>query len=223
MWYLCRTSTQESWESLTLSEIFQKVSAFESPWTEFFLWFEGSPQWVPLVQVQEVFHFCQEAATKKRAKLTLTPPPLPKSSMPPLPGPASGSASQATSTASSEKKTPTLPGKSKSPEAETRRFPRYQNRLRVILRSKEITFRTFTRNISAGGVALEHDVPSALLDQDCQMYLSDPQTQANIKFSARVVANRSESKYFLFTNLNENESKRFADWLAKFLHQASAA
>lgn len=217
MWYLCRTSTQESWESLSLSEIFQKISGFESPWNEFFLWTQGYAQWVPLAQVPEVFHFCQEAATKKRTKASFAPPPLPKASIPPLPS------EDSVVETSSEKKTPTLPSKAKSLDSETRRFPRYQTRLRVILRSKEITFRTFTRNISAGGVALEHDVPSALLDQDCQMYLSDPQTQANIKFSARVVANRAESKYFIFTNLNENESKRFADWLAKFVQQASAA
>lgn len=106
---------------------------------------------------------------------------------------------------------------------DSRKFHRYNVRLRVIMRSEEVTFRTFTRNISAGGVALEHSVPDDLLGSSVKMYISDPETEANIRFHVQVVPNRDETKFFFFTGLSEQESTKFASWLGKFFTSLSQA
>lgn len=96
---------------------------------------------------------------------------------------------------------------------ERRRYPRFDIRYRVIVRNDNLTFRTFSRNVSLGGVALEMAVPEALLGSECQIYVGNPKTGENIRFSGKLVANRSDSQYFVFLKSSPESLTKLQKWV----------
>lgn len=103
---------------------------------------------------------------------------------------------------------------------ERRKYPRFDIRYRVIVRNDNLTFRTFSRNVSLGGVALEMPVPEALLGSECQIYVGNPKTGENIRFSGKLVANRSDSQYFVFLKSSPDSLSKLQKWVES--HQTAA-
>lgn len=81
---------------------------------------------------------------------------------------------------------------------ERRAHERFDVRLQVVVVSEENAFRTFTRNISLGGLALEKPVPKKLTGSTCTIFISDPSSHRKISFSGAVIADpgKSESQRF---------------------------
>lgn len=116
------------------------------------------------------------------------------------------------------------PGGEQAPVAasgqDRRKYPRFDIRYRVIVRNDNLTFRTFSRNISLGGVALEMPVPEALLGSECQIYVGNPRTGENIRFSGKLVANRNDSQFFVFLKSSPDSLTKLQKWVEA--HQSSA-
>lgn len=99
---------------------------------------------------------------------------------------------------------------------QNRKHERFDLRLRVILRSQQITFRTFSKNISLGGIATEHPIPRDLINEDCTIYIANPDGQENIKFNVKFATERQDTKYFYFTEISPNTQDKLQNWIDKF-------
>lgn len=97
--------------------------------------------------------------------------------------------------------------------ADRRKYPRFDIRYRVIVRNDNLTFRTFSKNISLGGVALEMPVPEALLGSECQIYVGNPRTGENIRFSGKLVSNRNDSQFFVFLKSSPDSLTKLQKWV----------
>lgn len=97
-------------------------------------------------------------------------------------------------------------------ESERRRSPRIKMRLRCIIRSTHLTFRTFTSDVSLSGVALESEIPSDFLGEDCQINILSPNQDSNLRFRIKM-ASRPISKYFSFENADPEFIKHLKVWL----------
>ncbi len=99
--------------------------------------------------------------------------------------------------------------------SEQRLFARYPLKLKVLIRSKEITFRTFTSNISLGGVALEHAIPDILLEQSCQILIASDHSEENIRFNL-ILLNQKQGKRLQFEG-DANNAARLKSWIEAYL------
>lgn len=80
------------------------------------------------------------------------------------------------------------PGRDRRSWADRRKHPRSNLRLQVVIISDRDAFRTFSRNVSMGGMALEKAVPKALLSKECTIFLSEPGSTAKFSFTGTVLA-----------------------------------
>lgn len=94
-----------------------------------------------------------------------------------------------------------------------RRYPRYHARFRVIIKNENLTFRTFSQDLSLGGLAIETAVPPGCVGSLCQVLIGNPNTGENIGFSARLLNSRPESKYFSFVKSPQESLSRLQKWL----------
>lgn len=98
---------------------------------------------------------------------------------------------------------------------EKRQFKRVHARFRCIIRSSALTFRTFTKDISLGGVALEDAIPSELLGNECTIFITSSNNKKNLKFKIKVTP-RPGGKFFSFENINQEFMNELNIWLEQF-------
>lgn len=95
-----------------------------------------------------------------------------------------------------------------------RRYPRYHARFRIIIKNENLTFRTFSMDVSLGGLSLETAVPPGCVGSLCHILIGHPTSGENLSFSARMLSSRRESKYFSFTKSPPESISRLQKWLA---------
>jgi hypothetical protein len=105
--------------------------------------------------------------------------------------------------------------------AHKRKHERIFVRYRCIIRSTTLTFRTFTKDISLGGVALEDEIPQDLIGSECMIYITSPKANKNLKFKIALTS-RSVAKYFSFQDVEPTLLEELEDWLEAH-QQLSAA
>ncbi|MFN7685891.1 MAG: PilZ domain-containing protein [Oligoflexia bacterium] len=71
--------------------------------------------------------------------------------------------------------------------ADRRQYPRKNIKLQVVLISDKHAFRTFTKNISMGGMALERAIPEHLIGAECTIFLSEPNSTNKFVFTGSVL------------------------------------
>ncbi len=76
---------------------------------------------------------------------------------------------------------------------ERRAHERFRVRLQVVVVSEENAFRTFTRDVSLGGLALEKAIPRNLTGSMCTIFISDPSSHRKISFSGMVIQEAGSS------------------------------
>lgn len=92
---------------------------------------------------------------------------------------------------------------------------RHNIRFKVIIESDVLTFRSFTSNISLGGLALEHSLPDKILTDKCKIYISDLDNTETIMFNIKPVRQSgSDLKYFSFENLDDSYQKKLEMWMS---------
>ncbi len=204
-WHLYEQTRQQQWSDLDFAECvkFVKTAQADTPsegqdsFPSWYVWRSDFPDWKPILEVGEF-----AAALRTEEISQIKPPPTPQA-----PPPSSQKAEAGSVTSS---------------VGEKRKFPRFFVRLRVVLRSENLTFRTFTKNLSLGGASLEHPIPQGLLKEHCQIYLADPETAQNIRFKARIIQELQDAKGIAFEDLAAADEKKIQMWIGRFARKTGA-
>lgn len=94
-----------------------------------------------------------------------------------------------------------------------RRYPRYHARFRVIIKNENLTFRTFSMDVSLGGLSIETAVPPGCVGSTCQISIGNIDTGETLQFAAKLLVAREEFKYFSFTKAPQDHLTRLEKWL----------
>jgi hypothetical protein len=224
LWTFCNSET--SFQSDEMS--FEKAIEFakQIPFAErefWFAWQTGWEDWKALLDVEQF---------KEHVRIVSKPPPLPPRRHQ-VETPAAVATVEKASTSShlnqealdammpppapqpvpvAERRRAEEKAEPEKRQFERRRFPRYQIRFRVIIRTEELTFRTFTKDISLGGLSLENPLPERLLEQKCQIFIGDVDSQESIRFTLQPTE-RHDRRYFSFAGVEESMTKKLNQWI----------
>jgi len=206
LWYLGNRKTNVTDNRLFLREIAKKVihsiQHGESD-NDILIWTEGWSAWKAYKEVPEIVH---EIDKIRRESEVAQPPPMPKNT-PPIP-------------IHENKMEAKVPEKKASPTK--RKHARVVARFKCIIKSSTITFRTFTKDISLGGVSLEDEIPSDLIGTECVLYISSTKTNKNLKFKV-ALTERCVAKYFSFHDADEQIISELGKWLDDHQRVAKAS
>ncbi len=100
---------------------------------------------------------------------------------------------------------------------ELRKHNRVEVRLRCIIRSHTLTFRTFTKDISLGGVALEDPIPADFTDKECNIYITAIHIKRNLKFNLKMTQ-RPGAKFFSFESAEQPFKDELNSWLEEYMN-----
>jgi hypothetical protein len=222
---LCNSETSYQSEELTFEAAKQLVDKVPQNEKEFwFAWQTGWEDWKAILDVEEFK--APVAPPQNYAK----PPPLPPKrhtaeSAKPILGELKMAFQEETKKSASAAKNAPKPADEKldlplndrrdeerTDGSERRRFPRYDVRLRCIIRNDVMTFRTFTRDISLSGVSLENPIPEHLLQKPCHIFIAGPDGKENIKFSLAMTS-RADRRYFSFAGMEQAFTDKLGAWL----------
>jgi hypothetical protein len=81
---------------------------------------------------------------------------------------------------------------------ERRSSPRLAGRLRVVVVSGRVVFRTFSYDISEGGIRLEKPVPPELVSSVVDIFVSSPEYKSSLRFKARLIPDQADAFRFQF-------------------------
>ncbi len=97
--------------------------------------------------------------------------------------------------------------------AERRVHPRFDIRLRVIIKSGKNTFMTYTSDVSLGGLSLVNDVPEYIFNAEAEIYITAPDQKNNIKLICSPVPSKLGKSRLMFTKIEEAKKNVLATWL----------
>lgn len=220
IWHFYNNLNQKQLPNIHDADVAPLLNSWKSDDLKF--WFAWQPGWDGWRQVQEI----PELVAMLQPKAETPPaPPVPQQSTPPPTPPPAAPAANALSemlvnSIETPAATPTIPVSGQVTEVsgrDKRVHKRYDLRLRVILTNGKSTFRTFTKNISLGGVFLEHPVPANILNTKCEIYIASLDSGTHIKFETVVVSNTPDGpKHFSFSQVDTLFLDQLAQWLATF-------
>jgi hypothetical protein len=107
-----------------------------------------------------------------------------------------------------------------SASKDNRRYERFDVRLRVVLIAGTRSFRTFSKNISHGGMCFEHVVPKDLLGKDCRVIVGSADLKENLEFDARLAGDPNNPRAIEFKSGRDQFLAKLDCWL-KDLKQAA--
>ncbi len=240
-WFLCNQNTDQRFEDLSFDDavkILNENVNYKIDLDPWLAWNELMTEWLPISKISVLF----STQSHKQEKKKIAPPPIPnlvakKKITPPsiiaapivvpvpvasvildLPAPAAQAEAQVDTVMASPAQKP------KGGYLTRRRFERYSMRLRVVLFCEDKTFRTFTSDLSEGGMLLVNKVPEAFLRSPCEILIGSPDLKENVQFIGNVIGDASNPFRFAFIESGDNSTKRMAQWFALFssLNQRSA-
>lgn len=233
-WSIGNNNTSLVENNLTIQDVAKKIFEFQKSGSkdhDLMVWTQGWITWKCFLEVNEVV----EIVDSLKPKMSPTPPPLHRL---PTPPPLQDNSSQAKVKAETpakeinhssshpivenkpeptylNKEVKTIQGQSNTKNdmfKHKRKHPRVFARLRCIIRSETLTFRTFTHDISLGGVSLEDEIPQELIGTQCNLYISSPKISRNLKFKI-ALSERCVAKYFSFQNAPDDIISELSLWL----------
>jgi hypothetical protein len=239
LWSLGHRKTKAVEKNLYTNQLAQKVVeslASGEKIEDWMVWCSGWPKWKSLNEVVELMN--EVSLLKKLNSPEAAPPELPNlPKVPPAPRkkeenqvpPASNNTEDSGESLSlapvasidADEVTNGSSKKSNSDDdsnwGEKRQHKRVDARFRCIIKSSALTFRTFTRDISLGGVALEDAIPNELLGNQCTIYITSSSSKKNLKFKIKVTQ-RPGAKFFSFENTDPTFMTELNTWLEQFIN-----
>lgn len=103
--------------------------------------------------------------------------------------------------------------KARDPNIEQRKHSRHDMKFRVLVISGQKSFRTFSKNVSEGGMALEHSVPKELIGKECRVIIGSADLRENIEFKAQLVGDPHNPRAVAFIEPQLRFSLKLADWI----------
>jgi hypothetical protein len=97
---------------------------------------------------------------------------------------------------------------------DNRKFERFDVRLRVVLIAGSRSFRTFSKNISHGGMCFEHVVPKDLLGKDCRVIVGSADLKENLEFDARLAGDPQNPRAIEFKSGRDQFLSKLDGWLS---------
>ncbi len=225
LFFAFHNPTKVQHQNLTTEE-FKKKLLEDTNLSNWLVWKPGMREWLSAADVPEVKDLLSQAQV---------PPPLPQP--PPIPPAMKSSLADkkdddgffivdyaeeekpvketpknkpaASPKASESLKTPTPAEKARN----EREHPRIKGRLRTIITNRERAFITYTRDISLGGVLLEHSIPDDLLKGSVDIFITAPTGKDSIVFRCQPIKNQSGQYRFSFMGVDAQNQEKLSSWL----------
>jgi hypothetical protein len=105
------------------------------------------------------------------------------------------------------------PPSEKRTNEERRTQKRFTVNFRIILISKNRSFRSISKDISLGGMKLKTAVPPEFSGQECVAYISDLESKENIEMTCSVIADPKDPCRVQFSDPGSDALKRLSVWL----------
>lgn len=193
-WHLFDRTTRQKIADLTLTEMVQRLHQIEpEARAQWYAWRAGFADWTPVRNCPEILRALGAANTT-----TVVPPPPP--------APLFTNAGWT--------------GEPEGPRAkpsQRRRHPRLPIRLKVVVLSDTKTFRSFTRDVSLGGLLLDHKLPAWVRSAtNCKILISSPAGDRTIGFVARVLPAQTDMRRLAFLTSDAETDRELANWLESF-------
>lgn len=229
-WSLGIQSLQKVENNLTQFQLLDKIFGLLNSGTkesDLVLW---QPEWQAWKGYTEVEEIKKEIELLKKQDVSKNPPALPKLTIPP---PLTLTVDLKTKNdkfkiLNKETKShfhnkneikplvkndhPLVTNKNANSNSVRRKHPRIFARLRCIIKTETLTFRTFTQDISLGGVSLEDEIPQDLIGQKCHLYISSPKIKTNLKFKI-ALTERCVARFFSFQDAPDSVIEELSYWL----------
>lgn len=106
-----------------------------------------------------------------------------------------------------------VPNEKPSLFKDKRKHPRIKGRLRTILTNKAKAFITYSRDISLGGISVEHSIPKEILQGEIEVYISDPTGKRSVVFICNPVETSNDANRFTFSKTDEKQLTKLTSWL----------
>lgn len=94
-----------------------------------------------------------------------------------------------------------------------RRFSRFNLEFKVVLVCQGKTFRTYSDNISIGGMHLKHKVPPFMLDHPCKIVISRRDSFENIEFQCRIISRGDDPQGVEFVEGDPKALQSLENWI----------
>jgi hypothetical protein len=94
-----------------------------------------------------------------------------------------------------------------------RKEPRVDLRLKVVVTEGTNSFRSYSVNISLGGLLLEKKVPWSLSGKSCQVFLTNETSAEAIEFTARVLSSAADPFRLAFEDCNPDYLGVLQKWM----------
>jgi len=97
---------------------------------------------------------------------------------------------------------------------ERRQEARSEKKLQVVLISAKNAFRTLSKNISTGGIYLEHDVPIEFLEMECTVFITDPESTKKIRANGTLQKDPQGIRRVVFSQISKEDQETLKSWIA---------
>lgn len=91
---------------------------------------------------------------------------------------------------------------------------RFDLAYRILIIRGQHSYRSYTDNISLGGMLLKNSVPDKLLGEVCNIYIGHPNRRENIELTARVIGKGEASRRIAFTEIDAESKKLLEAWIS---------
>ena len=98
---------------------------------------------------------------------------------------------------------------------EKRQFKRVNMEFKVILVCQGKTFRTFSNDVSAGGMSIKHKVPEFMINNMCRIVISRRDALENIEFNCRILGGVTDPRRVQFVDVDSGAVRSFEQWIEK--------
>jgi hypothetical protein len=103
------------------------------------------------------------------------------------------------------------------PEVDRRKHVRHRAKLKAIIEMNGRTFRTFTKDVSLGGLLLQDVLPWPVTNEACKVYLASPDGKESIEFRSRIVVDLKNPKRIAFDDASAEFTGKLEAWIAALL------
>lgn len=156
------------------------------------VWRPGWPEWQPVAEIPELFK------RKSTATVVASTPPAPIERI--ILATPLHFAHEVTSSHALNR------------PIERRRYQRHDMRVRVIVQTDELSLRTYSKEISLGGLFIEAPIPERMFCKQVRLYIAGPNGKNNLRFQVPLIQGRHPN-FFGLESLDKEARRVFESWL----------
>lgn len=216
-YWLCHDSSGEKIDKIDLiqlQQLFSKIN--QSEIESWYIWYSALSQWSKVVDTPEIYSLYKQI--NEEIKEEPSPPPFEAPKVPPPPlflkeEPQPELIVINSETYANDKVI--LVQKNDSQPEEKRKHQRFFKRFKVLIESSNHIYRSFTKDISIGGISLEHGLPEKMVNTECSVYITYVDNKDTIMIKAKPIIRADKNyKFFSFNDLEDSYKKKLEEWLS---------